>query len=304
MDTLPPSTSNLALSDGIAGLSPYFAVSPVNGQFYASHISNDSSLNRIRRYDPATGTAANIFAATGTSAVTFTQGLAFDAAGNLYVVGTNNSLDTIVKFNRDDSDPDGVSDTPTTVYTGMGYTFFRGIAVDANGDLLVTSAAGTGRVVKVDPSTGTLTEVASGGDLDSPAGIALKANGNIVVADSGSDKIIEIHPVSGAQTVIAGPSSASVPINQMFGIGVEGSGRSIVLMTSTSADGTASNIVPSFPAGSVLTGMRADTDYIVTEHGVADLRHKDIGQKAEALTAVAAPEFRDALERSWTDSPA
>ena len=51
-------------------------------------------------------------------------------------------------------------------------------------------------------------------------------------------------------------------------------------------------------------GMRADTDYIVTEHGVAELRHKDIDQKAEALTAVATSEFRETLERSWSDPSA
>jgi len=79
-------------------------------------------------------------------------------------------------------------------------------------------------------------------------------------------------------------------------------GRSVVLMTSTSADGTITNVVPGFPAGSVLTGVRADTDYIVTEHGVADLRHKDIDQKAAAIIAVAAPAFREGLERNWRDS--
>jgi len=78
-------------------------------------------------------------------------------------------------------------------------------------------------------------------------------------------------------------------------------GRSIVLMTATSADGSTSNIIPCLPHASVITGVRADTDFIVTEYGVADLRHKDVDQKAEALTAVAAPEFREPLARSWRE---
>jgi acetyl-CoA hydrolase len=37
--------------------------------------------------------------------------------------------------------------------------------------------------------------------------------------------------------------------------------------------------------------------YIVTEHGVADLYAKTIRQRARALMAIAAPEFREELER-------
>ena len=79
-------------------------------------------------------------------------------------------------------------------------------------------------------------------------------------------------------------------------------GRSIVLMTATSADGSKSNIVARMAAGSVITGTRADTDYIVTEYGVADLRHKDIDEKAGALIAVAAPAFREELQRAWHEN--
>ena len=78
-------------------------------------------------------------------------------------------------------------------------------------------------------------------------------------------------------------------------------GRSIVLMAAASADGATSNVIVNLPARSVVTGLRADTDYIVTEHGVADLRYKDVDSKAEALIAIAAPQFREELARSWRD---
>ena len=71
------------------------------------------------------------------------------------------------------------------------------------------------------------------------------------------------------------------------------------MMTAASADGAKSNIIPSLPASAVVTGVRGDTDYIVTEYGVAELRHKDVDQKAEALIAVAAPAFREELEAAW-----
>ena len=62
-----------------------------------------------------------------------------------------------------------------------------------------------------------------------------------------------------------------------------------------------SNIVPTLPAGGVVTGLRSDTDYIVTEHGVASLRNKDVNETAQALIGVAAPEHRDMLQAAWRE---
>lgn len=78
-------------------------------------------------------------------------------------------------------------------------------------------------------------------------------------------------------------------------------GRSIVLMTAASADGSKSNIVARMAEGAVITATRTDTDHIVTDYGVADLRHKDVDEKARALIAIAAPAFRDDLERAWRE---
>ena len=76
-------------------------------------------------------------------------------------------------------------------------------------------------------------------------------------------------------------------------------GRSIVLMAAASADGATSNVIPHLPEHSVVTGLRSDTDYIVTDYGIADLRYKDTHQKAAALIDVAAPQFREELARAW-----
>ena len=54
------------------------------------------------------------------------------------------------------------------------------------------------------------------------------------------------------------------------------------------------------PAGPVSLA-RVDADCIVSEHGVADLRHLDVHARARALIAIAAPEHRDALQRSWQE---
>ncbi len=57
-------------------------------------------------------------------------------------------------------------------------------------------------------------------------------------------------------------------------------------------------IVPGKGHGPVSLG-RFDIDCVVTEHGVADLRNTDYPARAAALTAIAAPEHRDALAAAW-----
>ena len=41
--------------------------------------------------------------------------------------------------------------------------------------------------------------------------------------------------------------------------------------------------------------MRADVDYVVTEHGVAQLKGKTLRQRAHALLAIADPAFTDQI---------
>ncbi len=72
-------------------------------------------------------------------------------------------------------------------------------------------------------------------------------------------------------------------------------GISIMAMPSVTADGKRSKIVARFPAGGVVTAPRYCTDYVVTEYGIARLRGKDLHQRAEALIAIAHPQFRDEL---------
>ncbi len=47
--------------------------------------------------------------------------------------------------------------------------------------------------------------------------------------------------------------------------------------------------------GTAVTTMRADIDYMVTEHGVAHLRGKGLRERAEALLDIADPAFRDQI---------
>jgi acetyl-CoA hydrolase len=47
--------------------------------------------------------------------------------------------------------------------------------------------------------------------------------------------------------------------------------------------------------GAGVTTTRNHVHYVVTEHGVADLYGRTIAQRAQALIAIAAPEFREEL---------
>jgi itaconate CoA-transferase len=72
-------------------------------------------------------------------------------------------------------------------------------------------------------------------------------------------------------------------------------GKSILTAYSTSNDGRLSRVVPKVEGPT--TDPRADTQYIVTEYGVANLRGKSVPQRAEALIQIAHPKFRDELIR-------
>jgi acyl-CoA hydrolase len=75
-------------------------------------------------------------------------------------------------------------------------------------------------------------------------------------------------------------------------------GRSIIAMPATAKGGSISRISLRLGAPTVSLG-RAELDTVVTEFGVAVLGHLSMDQKAEALTAIAAPEHRDALANDW-----
>ena len=56
-----------------------------------------------------------------------------------------------------------------------------------------------------------------------------------------------------------------------------------------------SKIVPFLHEGAVVTTSRNDTDYVVTEYGIAWLRGRNSAERANALINIAHPAFRDEL---------
>lgn len=75
-------------------------------------------------------------------------------------------------------------------------------------------------------------------------------------------------------------------------------GVSIIALPSTTEDGKHSKIVARLAAGAPVTTPRFAVDCVVTEFGVAHLKGKDLFARADALIAIAHPDFRDALANS------
>lgn len=83
------------------------------------------------------------------------------------------------------------------------------------------------------------------------------------------------------------------------GANMSSGGRNIIAMPSTAKNGTVSRISLQLPVGGAVTTNRFDVDYIVTEYGIAKLWGKNLSQRAQALIAIAHPNFRDDLTKEY-----
>lgn len=72
-------------------------------------------------------------------------------------------------------------------------------------------------------------------------------------------------------------------------------GRSVIAISADAGNGRFSRIVPSLAPGAPVSVPRHHVQTVVTEHGVAHLDGLPLRRRAEALIAIAAPQFRDEL---------
>ncbi|MDE5674300.1 MAG: 4-hydroxybutyrate CoA-transferase [Muribaculaceae bacterium] len=73
-------------------------------------------------------------------------------------------------------------------------------------------------------------------------------------------------------------------------------GLSFLAMLSTTAKGM-NKIKPVLTEGAGVVTTRFQTNYIVTEYGAVNLRGKNLAERARLMISVAAPQFREELER-------
>lgn len=115
-----------------------------------------------------------------------------------------------------------------------------------------------------------------GGQMDFLRGAALASNGRPIIALPSTARVpVASQPQNQVETMAAYSASMLEPV-----------------------DGLVSRITPLLTPGAAVTTSRAHVHYVVTEYGVAALHGNDIAERARSLIAIAAPQFRESLERA------
>lgn len=83
----------------------------------------------------------------------------------------------------------------------------------------------------------------------------------------------------------------------VYGASRSEGGTSFLAMLSTSKKGI-NKIKPILTDGAGVVTTRFQTHYVVTEHGIADLRGRTLPERAKLLIGLAAPQFREELDRA------
>lgn len=76
-------------------------------------------------------------------------------------------------------------------------------------------------------------------------------------------------------------------------------GRAIIALPSTAKRGTISRIVACLRPGTAVSTPRNEVHYVVTEHGAVNLYCKTLRERAGLLLSIAAPQFREQLEKDF-----
>ena len=245
----------------------------------------DTLNSRVRQLNP--GGNISTYAGNGNAsyfgdggpayraAVNQPEGVAIDAAGNVYIADT---LDNVVRK---------VNNGTITTLAGFGTPGFSGdggpatsarldhpraVAVDTSGNVFVADT-GSNRVRKIDP-LGAITTVAGNGDttfggdggpgtaasLSGPRGVAVDNSGNLYIADTGHNRIRKVTP-DGTITTIAGNgtccysgdggSAATAQLNMPWGLWVDAGGSVYVADSGNNAVRVLQPISPGRSIGAV-----------------------------------------------------
>jgi tripartite motif-containing protein 71 len=168
--TLAPPTST-----GAAHVPVYVAINPTNNDVYVT----DRLTAAMYVYNAA-GVYQRTFTPPKSIGTWAPLGVAFDAAGNLYVTEVGGKVHRVLVFDGSGA----VVRTLTPTDTGM--VFPNGLAVDGAGDVVVTDS-NNGRALAFSPTGAVIASVNRGiadGDLGMPRGIAADDSGRLFVVDT------------------------------------------------------------------------------------------------------------------------
>lgn len=83
----------------------------------------------------------------------------------------------------------------------------------------------------------------------------------------------------------------------VYGSSQSEGGLSFLAMLSTTNKG-GNKIKPVLTSGAGVVTTRFQTNYVATEHGIVNLRGKNLAERAKLMISIAAPEFREELDRA------
>jgi acyl-CoA hydrolase len=86
----------------------------------------------------------------------------------------------------------------------------------------------------------------------------------------------------------------------VYGASRSEGGKSFLAMLSTTSKGE-TKIKPILTPGAGVVTTRFQTNYIATEHGVVDLKGKNLAERAKLIISIADPAYREELERAAAD---
>jgi uncharacterized protein YjiK len=299
-----PTVSDSKTSDGtnFTFKSPVTGLTPNTTYYMRAYVQNDAGIGygNVIKFTTSASTAdttvnVTTLAGNGTaglvngtgSAASFNnpQGVAVDAAGNIYIADSFNHL--VRK-----TTPAGV----TTTFAGAGTLGFsggtlttaqfyspQGLAFDGSGNLYVADQ-GNNAIYKV-TTTGTVTILAGTGlagyingagavaRFNAPQGVATDAAGNVYVADRGNNMVRKITTAgvvstfagTGAYTLADGDGPTVAAFNRPTGVAVDAAGNVYV----TDQGNTALRKITTAGVVSTLIGNITTTALLNSLSGIA-----------------------------------
>jgi sugar lactone lactonase YvrE len=206
------------------------AIDPQGDVFVADKTGNQISLwcAAANASLGCTGANASVVYISSSSGATITATLnaptavSFDAAGNLYI--TNSGTNQILRVDAATHAITTAVGNGTQGYSGDGGAAASaelnapgGVTADAAGNLYIADS-GNNVVRRVDALTGLITTLAGTGvqgfagdgdaatlaQLNDPFAVALDADENLYIADTGNSAIRKVHPITGLISTVAG----------------------------------------------------------------------------------------------------
>ncbi len=179
-----------------------------NGDLVSSYLVSGIGDAPPVAFTPSPQAALSITVPTGSSTLGSPDGLAADAAGDIFISDSQN--------NRIVEVPGGTG-TPVVV-PATGLSSPGGVAVDGAGDVFIADTQNK-QLVEVPASGGPQIVVASG--FLTPVAVAVDGAGDLFVVDLGANQVVEIPFNNGPRTVV---STGSYTLSSPQGIALDAAG--------------------------------------------------------------------------------